>query len=259
MNVLIIDFGVVGKNLYKELSVLDPDCIDKYKHNAPAHPDSQKLYDIAFICVDTPFTSENPCDRTEVYNAIEENKKYLKPNGVFDIKSTVLPGTTDFINKNYGVNAIFSPEYYGGTQHCNNYTFDFTILGGEKEQCKKVVQALQKVYDGRHSFRIVDSRTAELVKYMENAWLATKVSFCSQFAEIAEQEGVNYEELRELFILDPRVNPSHTFIYDEHPYWESHCLDKDVPAIALEEDAWFLNAVCRYNEYRKKKISKEDM
>ena len=91
---------------------------------------------------------------------------------------------------------------------------------------------------------------------MENAWLATKVSFCSQFFEIAQKEGVIYEELRELFILDPRVNPSHTFISRDHPYWESHCLDKDVPAIALSEDAQLLKAIIEFNENMKMKFEK---
>ena len=59
---------------------------------------------------------------------------------------------------------------------------------------------------------------------------------------------ISYEELRELFILDPRVNPSHTFIYDEHPYWESHCLDKDVPAIANFADAELLKEIIKFNE-----------
>ena len=177
----------------------------------------------------------------------------MKDEGIFVIKSTVLPGTTDKIRKQTGQNVIFSPEYYGETQHCNNFDFDFTILGGEKQDCIKVVQILQKIYDGRHSFRITDSKTAEIAKYMENAWLATKVSFCSQFFEIAENNGINYEELRELFILDPRVNPSHTFIYRDHPYWDSHCLNKDVPAIAITEDAKFLKSVIEYNSSRKSK------
>ena len=90
--------------------------------------------------------------------------------------------------------------------------------------------------------------TAEIAKYMENSWLATKVSFCSQFFQIAKRHGVSYEELRELFILDPRVNPSHTFIYEEHPYWESHCLDKDVAHIANSEDsASLLRDIIKFN------------
>ena len=67
---------------------------------------------------------------------------------------------------------------------------------------------------------------------MENCYLATKVTFCNEFFRMAEKLGVCYEELRELVTLDPRIDPAHTFVYRDRPYWQSHCLDKDVRAIA---------------------------
>ena len=257
LNILIIGSGVVGKNLEREIKSLSPDIIDKYnpEDNKISKSSLEEGYDLAFVCVNTPFIDEKtPCDYSEVINAINENKDKMKEDGVFVIKSTILPGTTELVKEETKQNVIFSPEYYGSTQHNNNFEFDFTILAGDRGDCIKVVQALQNVYDARHRFHITDSKTAELSKYMENSWLATKVSFCSQFFEIAEKEGVSYEELRELFILDPRVNPSHTFIYRDHPYWESHCLDKDVPAIAISEDAEFLQGVIEYNRKRKKEF-----
>jgi len=238
-SVLIIGYGVVGSNLAKELSPLNPETYDKYKEIDTRTADK---YKVAFICVDTPATGDSDCDTTEVKNAIMENEALI-----YVVKSTVLPGTTERLMRETGKHIIFSPEYYGGTQHCNNYNFDFTILGGEKDACIKVVQVLQKVYDARHQFRITDSKTAELAKYMENSYLAMKVSFCNQFYEIAKKAGVCYEELRELFVLDPRVEPSHTFVYRDHPWWSSHCLNKDVPAIANAYDAKLLQDVIDYN------------
>ena len=247
--ILIIGFGVVGHNLHTELYPLQPDVYDKYaKPDFYGDPNTRKniKYDIAFICVDTPFTEDNPCDITEVKNALMENDADL-----FVIKSTILPGTTERLRKETGKHIVFSPEYYGGTQHCNNFKFNFTILGGFKTDCIKVVQLLQNVYDATHQFRITDSKTAELVKYMENSFLATKVSFCNQFFNIAEKSGVNYEELRELFILDPRVNPSHTFVYRDKPYWDSHCLNKDVRAVAEEYNAELLKFIIEFNTTQK--------
>lgn len=241
MNVLIIGVGTVGGNLSRELVVLNPDLYDKYKNidtrQGGAH------YDAAFVCVDTPGAD---CDISEVRAAIMEHDV-----DVFVIKSTVLPGTTERLARESGKAVIFSPEYYGGTQHCNNFSFPFTILGGERDACVTVAQILQRVYDGRHSFRFTDARTAELAKYMENSWLAMKVSFCQQFYDIAEKAGVCYEELRELFVLDPRVEPSHTFVYRDKPFWDSHCLNKDVPAIARAYDAPLLKGMIAFNEGRK--------
>ena len=244
-NVLIVGYGVVGHNLAQELKVLEPDIYDiKYK----SLDNRKEHYDFAFICVDTPYISKNEtCRLTQLKSAIEDNNA-----DIFIIKSTILPGTTlaleaEFPHKNF----VFSPEYYGGTQHCNNFEFNFTILGGHKDDCIKVQQLLQHCYDARHTFHIVDSTTAELAKYMENCWLATKVSFCNQFYTIAKECLVDYETLRELFILDPRVNPSHTFVYEDKPYWQSHCLDKDVRAIAYTHDAKFLNDLIDFNDTMK--------
>ena len=234
--VLIIGYGVVGSNLAKELERLKPEIYDKYKEIDTRRADK---YRIAFICVDTPATANFDCDTTEVKNAIMENEALI-----YVVKSTVLPGTTERLIR-------FSPEYYGGTQHCNNFSFPFTILGGAKEDCTVVIQYLQHVYDGRHQFRITDPKTAELAKYMENSFLAMKTSFCQQFFDIAEKAGVCYEELRELFILDPRVGSFHTFVYRDHPYWDSHCLNKDVPAIANAYEAELLLSLIAFNERRK--------
>ena len=245
-SVLILGYGVVGKNIYKELQVspqIELSIYDKYKNFGS---NIKPRYDLAFVCVDTPMTKDSVCDISEVQSAIMENDA-----DIYVIKSTVLPGTTEVLKHTLQKRLVFSPEYYGDTQHCNNFDFNFTILGGDKIDCIIVQQILQRVYDSTHQFRITTSRTAELVKYMENAYLATKVSFCNQFYDLAENLGVCYEDLRELFILDPRVNPSHTFVYRDHPYWDSHCLNKDLPAIAEGCNAEFIKFIIEYNNKRK--------
>lgn len=251
-SVLIVGYGVVGHNLAKELEKLNPDIYDKFKSDY----NSVKpiMYDFCFICVDTPRTATELCDISQIKDVILSDIVNAK---IYIIKSTILPGTTDLLKITYNKHIIFSPEYYGGTQHCNNYNFDFTILGGNKSDCYKVQQLLQEVYDARHIFKIVDSKTAELTKYMENSYLATKVAFCIQFYEMAKKLDINYEEVRECFILDPRINPSHTFVYDEHPYYKSHCLDKDVPAIAEFMDAELLKDVIKFNNKQKEEAKND--
>ena len=244
MNILIIGYGIVGHNLYKEIAQLNPDIYDKYKTDFNTKRNIK--YDIAFICVDTPLSNDCTLDIQAVIEALSEND-----SNIYVIKSTCPVGTVNSLKSITNKRIIFSPEYYGDTQHCNNFNFDYTILGGNKEDCIKVIQALQHCYDGRHQFRITDSKTAELVKFMENSFLATKVSFCNQFYDIANKHNISYEELRELFILDPRVNASHTFVYKDKPYWDTHCLNKDVPYIAYTEDAQLLKDVCEFNEERK--------
>ena len=252
-NVLIVGYGIVGHNLKNEIARLEPDVVDKYKPECVTK-DPDKHYHVAIICVDTPYSETGGCcDITEVENAIRENDA-----DIYVIKSTILPGTTDMLCEKTNKEIIFSPEYYGNTQHCNNFDFAFVILGGRRSACAQVVQLLQHIYDARCSFHMTDAKTAELAKYMENSYLATKVSFCNQFWNIAQEIGVDYEELRELFVLDPRVNPSHTFVYDETPFWNSHCLNKDVRAVAEKYDAALLKSIIEFNEAQKTKKEQND-
>ena len=242
-NVLIIGYGVVGHNLYKELQDLNPDIVDKYKPQLNTIKNIH--YDLGFICVDTPLKDGN-LDITEVKNAINEYDCEI-----YCIKSTCPVGTVRTLSYKTNKHITFSPEYYGGTKHCNNYIFDFTILGGNEKICNDIIQIVLPCYDGRHVFRIVKPELAELVKFMENSFLATKVNFCQAFYNVCKKEKLNYSELRELFVLDPRVNPSHTFVYEDKPYWDSHCLNKDVPAIANQYDMNLLKAVIDFNEKQK--------
>ena len=234
---LIVGYGTVGHNLEKELESIRPDVYDINLIMFNTKKDIK--YDFVFICVDTPLLENYTLDTKQV-------KIYI-------IKSTCPIGTVDRLKEETGKRIIFSPEYYGGTQHCNNFEFDFTILGGAKEDCTPVIQLLQYCYDGRHQFRITDSKTAELVKFMENSFLAAKVSFCIQFYEICKKHGLSYEELRELFILDKRMGDSHTFVYEDKPYWDSHCLNKDVPSIAYMEDATLLKDIIKFNNKEREK------
>ena len=244
---IIVGFGVVGKNLYRAILPLCPDVYDKYHTEYNSKRDIK--YDVAFICVDTPLLSNKQLGTDQIEDAIEETN-----SDIYVIKSTVNLNTIDEIIEIYpDKKIVYSPEYYGDTQHSNRIVFNFTILGGDRETCRRVQQILQECYAASHKFRITDTKTAELVKLMENSWLATVVTFCTQIFEICQAYNISYEELRELFILDPRVNPSHTFVYEDHPYWDSHCLNKDVTAFATWTNATFLQGVVRFNDEQKNK------
>lgn len=248
-DILIAGYGTVGTHLKQELSLRNPDVYDKYKPYENSFVPSTKKYGVAFICVPASFISqENPCDTTEIVDAITSHDAE-----VYVIKSTILPGITDRLKLITGKRIVYSPEYNGETPNSLNYDFQFTILGGEKSDCDYVVQQIQKCYDGRHKYVVTDSKTAELVKYMENAFLATKVSFCVQFWELAKSLGISYTELRELFLLDPRVHPSHTLVFENAPYWDSHCLSQDMSAITSEFQCDLLTAINYYNKKNKER------
>jgi hypothetical protein len=95
------------------------------------------------------------------------------------------------------------------------------------------------------------NKTAELCKYMENTFLATKVAFVNQFYDLAQVYGVNYNELRELWLADERIGRSHTIVTEERGY-RGRCLPKDIAAIIQAAKPFggapLLEAIDRYND-----------
>ena len=241
-SVLICGYGIVGKNL-KEIFKW-ADIYDKYK---PEYPLSQKQYDFCFICVPTPMLNGGEADISSVSEVLGNvSAEY------YIIKSTVPPETTENLIKKYNKKVIFSPEYQGNTQHAN-IDYDFVILGGEKSYTEKVAQLYQFAYTANLRIYQTDSKTAELCKYMENSYLACKVVFCNEFYRIAKKLNINYNELRELFVADPRINKSHTFVYENYPFYDSKCFNKDLPALVFSMnkkgyDTTFIKSIISTNE-----------
>jgi UDP-glucose 6-dehydrogenase len=90
-----------------------------------------------------------------------------------------------------------------------------------------------------------------MIKYMENCYLATKVVFCNSFAAACKKAGVEYDDVREGWLMDERVEPSHTIVYEDHPYYDSHCLNKDIPAFYNQFEDEFMSMVDAINKRRK--------
>lgn len=170
------------------------------------------------------------------------------------LKSTVPPGTVDRLAEKTGRHICFSPEYVGETRWHPFRAIEsqgFVIVGGAKPVCDLVVRAYQAHLGPLVRYYMTDARTAELCKYMENCFLATKVAFVNQFYDLAQAYGVNYNELRELWLADERVGRSHTVVTAERGF-RGRCLPKDMAAIICEAKRFggapLLEAIDRYND-----------
>jgi len=251
-SVLIAGYGIVGHNLYKKFTwaeIYDKYISDKTQPVFSEAPD--KKYDFCIVSVPTPMNADGSADLAQVEEVLSEIKAEI-----FIIKSTVPPTTTEKLIKETGKRIVFSPEYNGNTQHAN-VEYDFVILGGRPKDTFEAAQLYQYFSNAYIHIYQVDARTAELCKYMENSFLAAKVVFCNEFFRMAKKLDINYNVLRELFCLDPRVNKSHTFVYEKYPYYDSKCFNKDLPAIVkqmekLDYKAEFIKAVIENNERFKK-------
>ncbi len=248
MKILIAGYGNIGKHIYKEFEKIEEIYIyDRYKN--PQEKLLLESYHYAFICVPTEPNSNGSCDINEVKWIVQ----HIKADTII-IKSAVPVGTCEALNKD---NIVLSPEYYGTTQHSLESPH-FVILGGKKDYTIKVQQLYSTIKNGYFKYIHTNWRTAELAKYMENCFIAVKVTFCNEFAKIAEHYGIYFEDLRECFIADERVSPSHTYVYKDKPYYDSHCLNKDIPALIkmCEKDNISVPLMCVIYDINKKMKSK---
>jgi UDPglucose 6-dehydrogenase len=187
--------------------------------------------DAAFVCVPTPRHEDGSCDTSIVAEVIG----WLEAPLII-IRSTVSVGTTRALAAKYpGKSIVFQPEY--GPAETPDHPFNdlrkvrWIILGGDRKATSQAIRLWQDVYNADVVIHQTPPETAELCKYMENAFLAMKVAFCNEFFDIAQRFDVDYNELRELWLLDPRIGKSHTFVFPEKRGFGGKCLPKDLDAI----------------------------
>ena len=190
--------------------------------------------DVAFLCVPTPMKEDGSCDTSAVDYCIS----WMTP-GTIVIRSTVPVGYTRKKAGETGKRIVFQPEYYGETP--NHPLADlrkrtWITLGGDAESIEEVRRAYETVYNSTVEVRVSDSDTAELAKYMENAFLAAKVTFFNEFYEIAQAMHVDYDKAKELFLMDPRMNRSHTAVYKDDRGYGGSCLPKDMASIIYQAE-----------------------
>ena len=207
-SVAIVGFGAVGRGiqqLFPEAIPYDPplglgskEAVNNCRYAMDRRPDAP-------ACRTDPPTSR----------IVEEVVGWIECDHII-IRSTVPVGTTDRLRKETGKSIVFQPEYGPARRPITRSSicgrFRWVILGGERRDTVPVAD-LYKTRSTPTSLPPARARTAELTKYMENAFFATKVTFCNEFFDIAQAYGVDYNELRELWLVDPRISRDHTFVF----------------------------------------------
>lgn len=186
--------------------------------------------DFIFICVPTPMRKDGSQDTSyidKVFNEAVEGPVYI-------IKSTILPGTTETLSEKYPtLNIIFSPEFLTErTAKLDMLTQARIVLGGEKELTSKVAELFEQRFMNRHIIQ-TDSKTAELIKYMNNSFFATKVSIMNEFKLLSDALGANWSDALYGFAADSRIGDSHLHVPgpDGRLGYGGTCFPKDVNAL----------------------------
>ena len=230
-NVGIIGNGFVGEAIsFAFSSIANMFIFDTDPSRCLNDIESVHNCDFVFVCVPTPMFEDGSQDLSYVESAF----KKAKGGPVYILKSTVLPGTTDGLSKKYpNIKIIFSPEFLTErTAKLDMLTQSRIILGGELLLTEKAKNLFNERFKIKNIIQ-TDSKTAELTKYMNNTFFATKVSIMNEFKLLCDKIGANWEDALRGFVSDGRIGDSHLNVpgHDGKLGYGGTCFPKDVNAL----------------------------
>jgi len=166
--------------------------------------------EIVFICVGTPPKDNGDYDLSYVYKSSELIAQYLNQYAVIVIKSTVPPGTNDEITKiiksktKIDFDLASCPEFLReGAAIEDSFHPSRIVIGTESSKAKRKLLELHKQIPGPRL--LCNVKSAQLIKYAANAFLAAKISYINSIAQICEKIGADIEKVSRGLGLDPRI------------------------------------------------------
>ena len=195
-----------------------------------------KQSEVCFIAVGTPQGEDGSCDLQYVLKVVEQIAKAMNGYKVIVDKSTVPVGTaekvTEIIKANtiYPFDVVSNPEFLKQGNAVDDFLHpDRVVIGSDSA---KAIQIMQEIYSPffRTGNRVIvmDVKSAEMTKYAANSFLATKISFMNEIANLCEKVGANAEMVRVGITTDSRIG--NKFLFPGLGYGGS-CFPKDVKAL----------------------------
>ena len=234
MNVGIVGLGYVGtavETVFKEYYKVITYDINK-KCSAESLDTLVEQTDIIFLCLPTPMNSNGSCNISIIENVLSElnNSDNIKDK-IIAIKSTISPGTTiDLQNKYINLNLVFNPEFLTEKNYINDFRNQNRIIIGGKKKNMMIIEKIYKNIFKNIPIILTDSTTAEMVKYLTNTFLATKVSFANEMKVICDNLEINYNQVVKYSLFDQRLGSSHWNVpgHDGKLGFGGSCLPKDL-------------------------------
>ena len=227
---------------------------------------SVKKSDIIFICVGTPTKkSGSAADLSQIYEVVKEISSSINKFKIIVTKSTVPVTTGDEIekilsNKNNKsrFSVVSNPEFLREGEAIRDFIYpDRIVLGSNDKKSNRILKNLYLPLISKGANYINTSRrAAELIKYSSNAFLATKITFINEIANLCEKIGINVEDISIGMGLDKRIGSRFLRV---GPSYGGSCFPKDAKAIISTADKFKTNlsvikSVIRSNKNRSKLI-----
>jgi UDPglucose 6-dehydrogenase len=230
---------------------------------------SIKKSDIVFICVGTP-TKKNGigADLSQIYSVSKEISKSINKFKIIITKSTVPVATGDEIekillkklNKNR-FSVVSNPEFLREGEAIRDFIYpDRVVIGANEKRSAKILKNLYSPLISKGAkFISTNRRAAELIKYASNAFLATKITFINEIANLCEKTGIDVEDISIGIGLDKRIGSR---FLRAGPAYGGSCFPKDTKAIVTTADQFKTNlsvikSVIKSNALRSKLLLKK--
>ena len=225
--------------------------------------------EIIFICVGTPTKkNSNSADLKFVFNVVKELKKIIKTYKIIVTKSTVPVTTGDKIEnilarlkKNKLVDVVSNPEFLREGEAIRDFIYpDRVVVGTNSKKANKILQSLYlPIIKKKNKYFNTSRRGAELIKYASNAFLATKISYINELANLCEKTGVDIKDVSVGIGSDQRIGER---FLRAGPAYGGSCFPKDTRALSdtakkFKSNLSIVDTVIKSNENRKKLLIKK--
>ena len=225
--------------------------------------------DAVFIAVGTPSRrGDGHADLSYVYAAAREMAEYLKPGTVVITKSTVPVGTGDEVLRiirevkpDFDVSVASNPEFLREGAAIEDFKHpDRIVIGCEDERGEQVLREIYRpLFLNKSPIVAMSRRGAELTKYAANAFLATKISFINEIADLCEKVGADVQDVARGIGLDNRIGSK--FLH-AGPGYGGSCFPKDTLALLktgedFEAPLRIVEAVVAVNNNRKRSMGRK--
>ena len=221
------------------------------------------------IAVGTPSNDDGSANLEEIEKVAQQIAQYMNNYKVIIIKSTVPVGTNhkikniinEYQTKKYSFDIVSNPEFLREGSAVYDFTHpDKVVIGTDSNKALKIMEEIYRpLYLIDTPFVVINPETAEMIKYACNSFLATKITFINEIANLCEKVGADVHQIAKAMGLDGRISPK--FLHPGPGYGGS-CFPKDTKALynfAVDSDYEFkiLKGVISANERQRELMVKK--